>query len=120
MLKDNRKTPRETVGIEVDASLDGAEFSILLRDLSREGCLVETRGGGLRQGAAIVLHLPSAGWTSGTVLWARDHAGGVEFHEPIHDAVVKHLGFRNVTDSGLDFKDRFDRRITRRTKPFDL
>lgn len=66
-------------------------------------------------GSAVALDLYGAETTPGTVIWQWGRCVGVRFDAPIHEAVVRHVGFMPpVTVSRDEFhRDRFGRVLPR-------
>lgn len=57
-------------------------------DLSISGCCIVSAEPP-RTGTQILIRIPGLEFWSGTVAWSREGAVGVEFHKPLHPAVVE-------------------------------
>jgi hypothetical protein len=118
---DERANGRVVVDIGVEAVADTVSFSVLLYDLSTEGCMIDTGGAPLPgAGTAIDLALPFAGATKGRLAWTRDRFGGVQFAVPLAEAIVLRLGFRPRAEEAEGFHDKWGRPLPALGQRFSL
>ena len=78
-----KRAPR--VGTKFEASLtdsDGGKIAVIVTDLSREGCRLETDGS-LTIGEKVQLEVPKYGNFPAQIRWAMGHEAGAVFLEPI-------------------------------------
>ena len=110
---DERACQREVVDLEVSVTSGGRSSRLFVSNLSQDGCLVEWNGeAAFRAGDAIHLDLPHGGTTEGTLVWSIGRTGGVHFATPLHEAVVKQLGFHPGPHDRTEFRDQFGRKVT--------
>lgn len=108
---DARNWDRRIVDKEVACEIAGVPEEVFLYDLSMGGCMVETADGRDLRNAAIALQLHQYEITPGQVVWQVGGCLGVRFDAPIHDALVRHLGFMppEVPFDEQPPRDRFGR-----------
>jgi len=107
---DERATDRVVSDLETIATSRARSFRVHLTNLSADGCMVDAQGESLpRIGSAIEIHLSPVGGVSGKLVWNRGGYGGIRFEAPLHDAVVKLIGFRPPLDVDRAFMDQFGR-----------
>ena len=78
-----KRAPR--VDTNIDAALtdsDGSRMEVVVLDISREGCRLETDGA-LKIGERIELHVPRYGTFPAQVRWAVGNEAGAVFLEPV-------------------------------------
>ena len=78
-----KRAPR--VDTHIDAALtdsDGSRMEVIVLDISREGCRLETDGT-LKIGEKIELHVPRYGTYPAQVRWAVGNEAGAVFLEPV-------------------------------------
>ena len=78
-----KRAPR--VDTHFSASLtdsDGGKVAVVVTDISREGCRLETDGS-LKIGEHIQLEVPKYGTIPAQIRWAMGHEAGAVFLEPI-------------------------------------
>jgi len=68
--------------------------SAFLYDLSAGGCMLEFPKDGPGRGTRLELDLCRDQLVPGEVVWQVGGCAGVRFLAPIHEAVVRHLGFQ--------------------------
>ncbi|WP_330704475.1 PilZ domain-containing protein [Novosphingobium resinovorum] len=90
---DARNWNRHIVEKDVACVVDGARAQVFLYDLSLGGCMFEIAEDRDLQGRAVAVELYEYETTAGQVVWQAGRCVGVRFDAPIHDAVVRHLGF---------------------------
>lgn len=77
--------------VEVPGSYEEIGMSsheIVFSAISANGCRLNHIAPHLRVGDVIALHLGPIGPLKATIRWRSDISAGVEFHEPLEDAVV--------------------------------
>ena len=95
MSKDKPVVERENQRLPLQATVSikryGSRRSTRARmfDLSVKGCCVVTSEP-LRTGTQVLIRIPGLEFWSATVAWRREEAVGIEFHKPLHPAVVEH------------------------------
>jgi hypothetical protein len=90
---DARNWNRHLVEKEVGCSIDGANTLIFLYDLCCGGCMIELADASEALGKVAVVDLYEREQARGEIVWQSGRCAGVRFDEPIHDAVVRHVGF---------------------------
>jgi hypothetical protein len=106
---DERSATRVVVDLELNAAVEGHQSRVLAYDLSVDGCMMGLlEGPAPVSGTACDLSLPDGTLLRGTVAWSVGTQCGVQFAEPIHEAVVRHLGFK-PSPQPTDFHDKFGR-----------
>lgn len=90
---DARNWNRHIVEKEVICHVDGVRDVVFLYDLSMGGCMIEMTQMREASEARIAIELYEYEVTFGHVVWQTGNCLGVCFESPIHDAVVRHLGF---------------------------
>jgi hypothetical protein len=93
---------------EAGREINGPDSPVFLHDLSAGGCMVEFAGGAPTIGSRIELELCREQRASGEVVWQVAGCAGVRFLAPVHDAVVRHLGFQPPASEDLP-RDHFGR-----------
>ncbi len=106
-----RKVPRAKVGIEGRyRSGTGRARSVWVTDLSVNGCRFFDRFGSMQAGKKITLRLGTVGPIPASVRWWQNHVNGIQFDEPLHDSVYKHIcaHLSGTVPAGLDAGDEED------------
>jgi len=91
-----RREQREHVEMMAKFRRDIASSTVLLKDLTRFGARIEGVGP-LERDEAVSLALPGCRPSIAFVCWANEHCAGLEFAEPLENAVFAHL----VAEYGL-------------------
>lgn len=65
--------------------------TVMLTDVSIEGCRVVTNGDRLSRGAKVLIRTSSLLGASGIVRWANAATAGIEFDCPLPAEILKHL-----------------------------
>lgn len=112
---DARSWDRLVVEKEVPCSIAGLKEQVFLYDLSAGGCMVEMAVSRDALGLAVAVELYALETVPGQVVWQSGHCIGVRFGEPIHDAVVRHVGFNppEIAFEDQAPRDRFGRILPR-------
>lgn len=71
--------------------------------------MIEADRASLKPDDIVAFILPGNHPVSGKVAWLRDSCAGIVFEKPLHDAIVKHIGFRPRAEPHEVFKDQFGR-----------
>ncbi len=108
---DERNWNRHLVEKEVPCRIAGASRRVFLYDLSAGGCMIELGDSRDALGRAVAIDLYAAETTTGEVVWQSGACVGIRFDTPLHEAVVRHVGF---TPPEIPFdeqapRDRFGR-----------
>lgn len=90
---DARNWNRHIVEKQVVSEFAGVAQDVFLYNLSQGGCMIETADERDLHGVEIAIRLYEYEVTPGHVVWQAQGCLGVRFAAPIHDAVVRHLGF---------------------------
>lgn len=114
---DARNWSRHLVEKEVSFALAGARGTAFLYDLSAGGCMIELPDTSNVIGQPLSIVLYKRETAHGEVVWQLGPCVGVRFDTPIHDAVVRHVGF---TPPAIAFEDQAPRdRFGRPLPPLD-
>lgn len=111
---DSRLWSRVVVEKQIACTVAGRRDTVFLYDLSPGGCMIEV---GLAApgavGDEVTVELGDFETAKGDVVWRTDTCIGVRFDAPIHDAIVRHLGFiPNVATFADQLpRDRFGRTL---------
>lgn len=109
--EDSRRSPRSKVLLSAVLEWSDRSFSVVLRDLSEHGALVET-GEAMEMGGRLYfcrneLRVP------GQVAWAQGRLAGIAFGRPLKaDVVLRHIKrpvVRAAADNGLFRRPGFNR-----------
>lgn len=108
---DSRVWDRILIEKNVDCRIGTVAGSVLLYNLSAGGCMIEVTGLPVGVGDLVEMNLDGVHDVCGSVVWAHDGCAGVNFEAPLHEAIVRHLGF---TPTPVAFeqqapRDRFGR-----------
>lgn len=99
-----RRDPREAVEIMATFRHALTSYTVVLKDLTRFGARVEGIGQ-LEIDEAVSLGLPGCRPTLAFVAWADGHGAGLEFAEPLDDAIytdlVARYGLGSLTNPTL-------------------
>ena len=92
MPKPTIERRNERLPLQANVSIKRFGFSrsskALMFDLSVKGCCIVSSEP-LPTGTQILIRIPGLEFWSATVMWHREQAVGVEFHKPLHPAVVE-------------------------------
>jgi hypothetical protein len=66
-------------------------------DISEHGCKLELEVDRMLPEQRLMIKLPNLETQAGVVRWVSGRIVGVEFHEPLHSAVVEHLSQKRYT-----------------------
>jgi len=61
-------------------------------DLSAGGCVLDQRAWSIDEGERVLIKLPGLDFMATEVVWLWQHKAGLRFEQPIHGAVLDHLG----------------------------
>lgn len=111
---DERLARRVVVDVEIDAVIKDCLCRVSVTDLSAGGCMVDVGENEIIPGDRILLHFTPWADVSGRMVWMRRQIGGVAFLEPLHEAIVRKMGFRPESDGDAHLLyDRFGRLLPR-------
>ncbi len=108
---DSRAWDRHIVEKKVECRVGERIGTVFLYNLSVGGGMLDVEQLPMALGDAVEVSFGGIQRTTGQVVWAHDGCAGVRFDTPLHEAVVRHLGFNPPE---LDFeaqapRDRFGR-----------
>lgn len=88
----------------------GMSPQVWVTELSTLGCKLVIRTGALSQGQRVVIKPKDIEGLAGVVKWVADINAGIEFDQPLHQAIVDHL-LAGPPQTGADkaIVDRFGR-----------
>ncbi len=78
----------------------GMPMDIVLHDLSKSGCQIHDRLGRLDMGQFLTIRIGPIGPIDAHVRWLRGRMAGIEFDNPLNDAVLEHL--RTIAEPAPD------------------
>jgi len=104
----DRREPRKPVTMVATCKSTGFRDRVLILDISRKGCRIESAGIPLSVNQDLVLQFDGLEDMLGTVRWVKGNCAGVELDYLLHPSVVEHL--RST------FPHTVDRRIGPATK----
>jgi len=105
---ESRGWDRRIVDKKIECREAGLNGPVFLYDLSAGGCMVEFAGDAPAIGAQIELELCREQRAKGEVVWQAAGCAGVRFLAPVHDAVVRYLGFQPPPSEEMP-RDHFGR-----------
>lgn len=95
----DRRLPRERVEMMARLRRDLVSATVVLKDLTRLGARVEGVGP-LEVDDVVTLWLPEYRPMLAFAIWATEHAAGLEFVEPLPEALFVELVARHRLDGG--------------------
>jgi translation initiation factor IF-1 len=101
-----RNWDRQTIEREVACVIGGKRERVFLYNLSGGGGMIEMASHSLSEGDEVVLELGEFAQVRGRIIWEMASCAGVRFEEPVHEAIVVHLGF---TPQPISFEDELPR-----------
>jgi hypothetical protein len=84
----------ERFGVVIPArcrSRSGFVDRVVVADISRHGCRIESQALTMHQGDLVVVTPAGLEGLCGTVRWVENHTAGIEFATPLYGPVVDHL-----------------------------
>lgn len=107
---DERTARRFVVDLDVEAAITDRLTRLTIYDLSSEGCMTQFPDEcPIRLGERVAMQLPHAGRVVGEIAWEHHPFAGIRFGQPIHMAIVMHLGFRREDRGWPTMHDSFGR-----------
>lgn len=89
---EHRRDERRNVGVEGRYRTgNGVPRDVWITDISRTGCRFYDRFGNLPPGTSISIRIAGIGPIDATVRWLEQHVNGIEFVNPLYDAVYDHI-----------------------------
>jgi hypothetical protein len=79
--------------VSLMARANDLESFTRLFDLSPTGCRIDSSAWYLSKGDEIVFAFSEEISVSGKIAWRRGHTAGVQFDDPLPDAIARHLRF---------------------------
>lgn len=114
---DERNWSRHLVEKEVVCRIGGTKSRVFLYDLSAGGCMIELGNARDALGHAVAIELYERETARGEIVWQSGRCVGVRFEVPLHEAVVRHVGF---TPPAIPFEEQVPRdRFGRVLPPLD-
>lgn len=86
-----------------------------MHNLSCAGCSLQTPFG-LEDGQTVTFRFAGHIILAGEVIWERGHTTGVQFREPLHEAMVAHISNNPTSSSAKFLHDRFGRPVEGRMR----
>ncbi len=97
---------------QVECRADGRNFTSILYNVSISGCLLEIPLNRLVEGDRV--HIKDGNIRmSGIVVWQDERNAGLRFDQPLHEAVVRFLGYDPAKGDPVLPTDRFGRVLPR-------
>lgn len=96
---------------QVECRVDGKIFRAVLYNVSVSGCMIEMPFNQVRQDDRIFLKAEGGIRMAGLVIWQDQRNAGVRFDAPLHEAVVRFLGYDPVKTAMVMPTDRFGRML---------
>ena len=72
----------------------GGMTDVPVLDLSAAGCMVYTRGTGLREDDRILVKMEGLEFMPANVLWIENDKAGIAFERVMHETIYEHLRLR--------------------------
>jgi len=104
----------------VDCRMDGKHFRAVLYNVSVTGCMIEMDYNHVGQGDRLYLRADGNIRMGGLVVWQNGKNAGVRFDDPLHEAVVRFLGYDPVKGAMMLPTDRFGRPLPKLPKFSDF
>lgn len=101
-----RNWDRQIIEREVACVVHGQRESVFLYNLSGGGGMIEIAALVLSVGDEVILELEQFARVRGRIIWEMASCAGVRFDEPVHEAIVLHMGF---TPQPISFEDEVPR-----------
>ncbi|AKM10683.1 PilZ domain-containing protein [Croceicoccus naphthovorans] len=106
---------------QVECRVDGRAFHAVLYNVSVTGCMIEMPLNRVSMDDRVHMKAEGNIRISGIVIWQNERNAGVRFDQPLHEAVVRFLGYDPVQNAGLFPTDRFGRplpKLRKSERPF--
>ena len=68
-----------------------SKMEMKLLDLSEGGCMLDSRGWGVKPQERVLVKLPGMGEVGAHVIWIEDQRAGLAFEEPLYGPVIEHI-----------------------------
>ncbi len=91
---EQRAAYRFPTDLEADCRSCNRSWSSRLCNISKTGCMVVCPEAGLPDGALLRIRLRGLTAIDGKVVWQHRGHAGVRFVSPLHEALMRHLGFQ--------------------------
>jgi len=115
----NRNSQRLDSDRAVECRANGQAFRGVLYNVSTHGCMIEMAYCQVNEGDRLYLKADGNIRLGGVVTWQDGKNAGVRFDAPLHEAVVRYLGYDPVKAVHMIPVDRFGRllpKLSRFTK----
>lgn len=97
----------------VECRVEGRSFRAVLYNVSISGCMIEMPLNRLSEGDWVHIKADGNIRMSGTVMWHDERNAGIRFEKPLHEAVVRFLGYDPAKGEPVLPTDRFGRALPR-------
>lgn len=94
---------------QVECRVDGRNFIAVLYNVSVSGCMIEMPMNRVREGDRVHIKADGNIRMSGMVVWQDERNAGLRFDQPLHEAVVRFLGYDPARGDAVLPSDRFGR-----------
>lgn len=109
MPADMRVNRRMDSDRQVECRVDGKTFRAALYNVSVSGCMIEMPMNRIMQGERVHLTTDGRIRMSAVVMWQESCNAGLRFDQPLHEAVVRFLGYDPASATPTLPTDRFGR-----------
>lgn len=107
---EQRASARFVVDLKLQALVGKSRLTIVMYDASTGGCMIEVPDCCvLSLGEPVLLDLPSGIGVEGEVVWIDGGFAGLRFIEPLHETIIRHLGYRRDPKDLICMSDHFGR-----------
>ena len=106
-----RQATRVVTDIETTWNAQELSGTALMYNLSIGGCMIEFAGEPLFPGDVLALSMPQIPSLDGRIVWQAGRYAGIQFDQPLDEATVSELGFKEP-EAGFSRqlpRDRFGR-----------
>ena len=93
MTIEQRAAPRFPTELEADCRSCNRSWTARLWNISATGCMIACPGSELPDGALLRLRLKGLTAIDGKIVWQHRAHAGIRFVNPLHHALMEHLGF---------------------------
>ncbi|GGD40644.1 PilZ domain-containing protein [Croceicoccus pelagius] len=94
---------------QVECRADGQPFHAVLYNVSVTGCMIEMPYNRVSEGDRLFIKAEGNIRLAGRVVWQDERNAGIKFDQPLHEAVVRFLGYDPVKGAMMMPTDRFGR-----------
>lgn len=109
MPADMRASRRLESDRQAECRVEGKTFRVALYNVSVSGCMIEMPMNRIAQGERVHLTTEGRIRMSAVVVWQEGCNAGLRFDQPLHEAVVRFLGYDPTSATPALPTDRFGR-----------